>query len=143
MNHFRCFVRIALSALTLGLGCSALGCLPDGPPPRPEGISVGGKVLLSNGTPLAGGMLILRPETGLYGATALIQPDGSFTLQETSGKENVVPGKYQVFISFPNPNHSKLKSSIPSRYQQSEDGDSDLFVDILDTTVDLKIQLKR
>ncbi|XZE51635.1 carboxypeptidase-like regulatory domain-containing protein [Planctomycetaceae bacterium SH139] len=119
------------------------GCGPGGPLPRPEGVQVSGKVLSSRGKPLSGGTLILRPEAGLFGATAIIQSDGSFTLRNSSGSQEVVPGRYQVFVTFPNPDHQALIKTVNERYQQSEDGNSDVFVDIQQATSDLTIELKR
>lgn len=119
------------------------GCSQKGPMTRPEGVKVTGTVLLPSGSPLTGGTLILRPESGLYGATAEIQTDGRFTLHDTANNQDVVPGRYQVFISFPNPSHLALKKSIPIRYQESDDSNSDLFVDIGESTQPLVIRLKR
>ena len=119
------------------------GCGRSGPPPKPEGVKVSGKVLLPNGSPLTGGMLTLRPESGLYGATAQIQSDGTFTLQD-SGSETVVPGKYQVFVRFTDPSHAALAAAVNDRYQESsEDNASDVFVDFQEATEDLVIRLNR
>ena len=131
----RLFVAVLLISIT--------GCWSSGIPSRPDGIEVQGTIQLPSGKPLTGGTLILRPDSGLYGATALIQPDGSFKLQETSGSQSIVPGKYQVFVSFPNPAHSQIASAVPKRYQQSEDGDSDVFVDLQAGVQSLEIRLKR
>lgn len=120
-----------------------LGCGPSGPLPRPKGVQVSGNVLMPNGSPLTAGTLILRPEAGIYGATAIIQDDGSFTLLDTSGTPDIVTGKYQVFVSFPNPSDASLAKSVNKRYQESDDGDSDVFVDLQQPTDDLVIKLKR
>jgi hypothetical protein len=132
--------RFLLSAATL---CFALVGCGGGPLPRPDGVSVSGKALLPSGAPLGGGTLILRPEAGLYGATAIIQPDGSFTLQDMAGTSNIVTGRYQVFVSFPNPKDAALAKSVSKRYQESDDGDSDVFVDLQQSTDELTIKLKR
>jgi hypothetical protein len=129
------FTTLILTALA--------GCGPGGPLPRPEGVQASGKVLLPNGSPLSGGTLILRPDAGIYGATAMIQKDGSFTLSDTSGTADIVPGRYQVFVSFPNPGDAALAKSVNSRYQESDDGDSDVFVDLQQATDELVIKLKR
>ena len=110
--------------------------------PRPDGVKVSGKVLLPNGSPLPGGTLILRPDVGLYGATALIQPDGTFNLQDTAENQDVVIGRYQVFVTFPSPAQANLRKSVPRRYQETEDGDSDVYVDIQQSTENLVIRLK-
>lgn len=131
-----------LAATALILNALA-GCGPGGPLPRPEGVQVSGKILQANGSPLAGGTLILRPDAGIYGATAMIQKDGSFTLSDTSGTPDIVAGRYQVFVSFPNPSDAALAKSVNNRYQESDDGDSDVFVDLRQATDELVIKLKR
>jgi hypothetical protein len=99
--------------------------------------------MLPNGSPLTGGTLILRPEAGLYGATAQIQSNGTFTLQD-AGKSSVVPGSYQVFIRFSDNDPPSLKSAVNQRYQQSsEDGDSDVVIDIGESNENLVIRLNR
>jgi hypothetical protein len=135
--------RVSLAAVLLSLSLVLTGCSRGGPPPRPEGTKVGGQVLLPNGSPLTGGTLILRPEAGLYGATGQIQPDGSFKLRDTSDTETVVEGKYQVFVSFPNPVHDKYRGTVNQRYQGSEDADSDVVVEIQGATDDLLTRLNR
>jgi len=132
----RLFTAASLLCLVLA------GCGESGPPPKPEGVKVSGKVLMPNGSPLGGGTLILRPEAGLYGATAQIQSDGTFTLQDAGG-ESVIPGRYQVFVRFPNPSHDAFKKAVPARYQEnSDDIDSDVIADIQGPTEDLVIRLK-
>ena len=63
-------------------------------------------------------------------------------LQDTANNEDVVIGKYQVFITFPNANQVALQRSVPRRYQETEDGDSDVYVDIQQPTENLIIRLK-
>lgn len=136
---------IAVRLLTIVSLCSLVfaGCGRSGPPPKPQAVKVSGKILLHNGSPLTGGMLILRPESGLYGATASIQSDGTFTLQD-SESETVVPGKYQVFVRFTDPSQAALAAAVNHRYQQSsEDGDSDVFVEFQEATEDLVIRLRK
>jgi hypothetical protein len=118
------------------------GCRSE-PPRITDGVSVSGKVLLPSGSPLTGGTLILRPENGLFGATSQIQTDGGFKLKN-GGNESIAPGQYQVFVRFSNPNEARLKTMVNPRYQQnSDDGDSDVIVDIQAAVDDLVIQLKR
>jgi hypothetical protein len=104
------FCATALFMLLVVAGCNQ-------GPTKPEGVSVSGKVLLPNGAPLSGGMLTLRPESGVYGATAPIQSDGSFTLQD-GGKTSVVRGQYQVYVRFSDNDPPHLKSAVNQRYQQ-------------------------
>jgi hypothetical protein len=122
--------------IVLLLGCGDAG---SGPPPKPVGFKVSGKVLLPNGSPVTSGILSLRPESGLYGATASIGADGSFTLLE-SGAESIVTGKYFVYVRVTD---DELAKKIPAKYQESsEDIDSDVVVDIQGDTSNLEIRLK-
>jgi hypothetical protein len=117
-------------------------CGPGSPLPKPTGVQVSGKVQLPNGSPLTGGTLVLRPEAGVFGATAQIKADGSFTLQD-GGDESVVPGKYQVFVRVADPAQTELRKQVPGKYQESsEDVDSDVVVEITGSTQDLIIKLK-
>lgn len=121
--------------MVVGCGDGAVG-----PPQKPQGVSVTGKVLLPNGSPLTGGVLVLRPENGLHGATAQVGSDGSFSLQE-SGTSEIVPGRYQVFLRASDP---ELEKTIPAKYlENSEDIDSDVVVEIQAAIANLEIKLKR
>ncbi|MDP1560566.1 MAG: hypothetical protein Q8M16_04130, partial [Pirellulaceae bacterium] len=66
MLILRSLFAVVLCLLIVGCGDGAAG-----PPEKPTGVAVSGKVLLPNGSPLSGGVLNLRPEAGLHGATAL------------------------------------------------------------------------
>ncbi len=125
-------------AIVFGIVALAAGCGGGKPVSKPDGVAVGGKILLPNGSPLAGGTLVLRPVAGLHGASSPIQADGAFTLVDP-----VVPGQYQVFVKIPDANAKALRAAIPLRYQSSEDGDSDVIVDIRAATNDLVIKLNR
>lgn len=135
------FAVRCLSAAMMFCGLLVVGCGEggSGPPQKPEGFKVSGKLLLPNGSPVTGGTLNLRPETGLHGATAQVQADGSFTLLE-SGTEAVVAGKYFVYVRA---NNDDMAKKIPEKYQESsEDVDSDVVVDITGETSSLEIRLK-
>lgn len=129
--------RCAVLALILATGCGT------GPAAKPDGVPVGGKVLLPGGSPLTGGTLVLRPVEGIHGASAQIGNDGSFELVDAVGKKSVVPGKYQVFVRFNTPEQKALRTGVNPRYQNSEDGDSDVVVDIPGPRNDLVIRLNR
>lgn len=123
--------------LFLLLGCS------EPRPNIPNGVEVSGKVLLPNGSPVTGGTLILRPEQGIHGASAVLGADGSFRLQNQAGTQAIVPGKYRVYVRFNDPAHKNLAAAIHKRYQDTEDGDSDIVVDIQAAQSDLLIKMKR
>ncbi len=127
---------LILVAMFLG-GCGSAGTIK-----RPDGVEVRGQIQLPSGSPLGGGTLILRPESGIHGATAIIGDDGTFALQDLAGNLNVVPGRYQIFISFPNPRHAALASAVNKRYQDSGDIDSNHFIDIDTPTTELVIRVK-
>ena len=48
-----------------------------------------------------------------------------------------------MFVAFPNPKDAKLVGMVNKRYQESDDGDSDVIVDIQTANDALVIQLKR
>lgn len=130
-------LRIVGAALILVLaGCGY------GPFSAAPGVEVSGKVLRVNGAPLAGGTLVLRPVGGIHGASAQIQPDGSFSLVDQTGKKSVVPGKYEVYVRFNDPNHKTFRSLIHRKYQDSEDGESDVVVEIQKPNSGLIIRLR-
>jgi len=130
----RCCLVILASVLFVGCGDGATG-----PPEKPQGFTVKGKISLPNGSPLTTGTLILRPEAGLHGATAQIGADGSFTLQE-SGTSEIVPGRYQVFVRVPDTEKAK---AVPAKYlENSDDIDSDVVVEIQGAVDNLAIKLK-
>lgn len=127
--------------LTAGL-IVAIGCGKKGPPAAPEGVAVSGKVLLPNNTPLNSGTVVLRPVSGLHGATGSIQSGGAFTLTDSLGRNAVVPGKYQVYIKLPPQVDEGIQKMINARYLDAESGESDIVVEITGPMSDLTIKLK-
>jgi hypothetical protein len=125
------------------LSCLVLQGCGNNPLPRPEGVAVRGRVLLPNQKPLGGGTLILTPESGLHAGRSLIQTDGSFALEDSAGNQDVVPGKYRVFVTFPNQSQSRLAAAVNKRYQDCDEDMSDLTVEIQSSTDDLVIRLNR
>jgi hypothetical protein len=133
---------VSIRRLVVLVAVIAVGC-DSGPPAKPAGVEVSGKVLLPNGSPLTGGTLVLRPVAGIHGASAQIANDGTFELVDPQGNKSVVPGQYQVFVRFNNPDHKALQKQVNERYQNTEDGDSDIVVDIQTSKSDLVIRLNR
>ncbi len=125
------------------LAAALAGCAGGGPPPKPAGVAVSGKVFLASGAPLAGGVLVLRPVGGIHGASSPVQPDGSFTLTDPAGERAVVPGTYQVYVRVSDPAQKAVRAAVPQRYQNTEDGDSDVTVEIPAAQADLVIRLKK
>jgi protein involved in polysaccharide export with SLBB domain len=136
-------MRAIRGAVAAVFGWAVLGCQAGGPPPAPPGVAVSGKVFLPGGAPLTGGTLVLRAVGGIHGATAQVQKDGAFELADGTGARAVVPGKYQVFVRVADSTDKALKAAVPARYQNSEDSDSDVTVEIAAATSDLVIRLKR
>jgi hypothetical protein len=130
--------------LMLACGITAVvGCGTGGPGPKPAGVEVAGKIYLASGSPVSGGTLVLRPVEGIHGATAQIQSDGGFKLADTSGDPSIVRGKYRVFVRLNDSSPKAMKTAIARRYQDTEDGDSDVVVDIQEAKSDLVIRLNK
>lgn len=127
-----------LAALML----AAAGCSKSGPVADPDGFEVSGKIQLASGAPITGGSLILRPENGLHGATALIQIDGSFKLANAAGSYAIPQGAYRVYVRINDPKFAALRKAVHPRYQDSENGESDVIVEIAHSTNNLQIRLK-
>jgi hypothetical protein len=142
LERFISSIRLWCLAGWIGMATLLLGC-GGGAPSLPSGVPVSGTILLPGGGPVSGGVLVLRPVGGVHGATAAIQPDGKFTLKGPDGREQIVPGKYQVFVRFPDDAQKALRGQVSKKYQDTEDGDSDLIVEIAEATSTLKIQLKK
>jgi hypothetical protein len=135
MPNIRGFVLAGFFATLLGCG--------DRPLPKPAGVSASGRIFLSSGAPLTGGVLVLRPVDGIHGVSSPIGNDGRFELVDSSGAKDVVPGKYRVYVMIPKPEQKSLNAAVPARYQSTEDGDSDVVVEIAGATNDLRIKLNR
>ena len=127
---------LAASAL-LGFCLTGCGVSPAG---SPGGVEVGGKALSPNGNPLSGGTLVLRGEGNPYGATSQIQPDGKFSLVNSAGEKKVVPGTYRAYVTFNDP---AQRAAVGKRYQSTEDGDSDVVIEIAEAKSDLVIRFKK
>ena len=129
------------SSFSILLCLNLAGC--DSGPSKPETVQVSGKLLLPTGSPVTGGTMVLRPENGAFGAIAKIQSDGSFILED-AGKPGIVPGKYQVFVRLSDTDPVALQKAVHQRYQEStDDGDSDVIVDIQQDSDNLEIRLNR
>jgi len=135
-------IRFEYAFVAALIGFSA-GCRSDGPPAPEDAVEVRGKVLLPSGSPVTGGTLVLRPEGGAHGASALIQSDGGFTASDPSGRAGVVPGKYQVYVALNDASDRTLRAAVNKRYWSSEDGDSDVTVDIAGPNPNLVIRLRK
>jgi len=135
--HTNLVGRFAVLALLLATGCR------PGPLAKHEGVQVSGKVLLPGGSPLTGGTLVLRPVGGIHGASAQIGNDGSFELVDPQGNKSVAPGQYQVYVRVANPDQKAGRVAVNQRYQNTEDGDSDVVVDIQRSQSDLVIRLNQ
>jgi hypothetical protein len=134
--------RRSLVGLWLMLGIAGIAGCGGASPTVPEGVAVSGKVLLASGSPATGGLLVLRPEGGVHGASAKIGKDGTFTLADQSGRQTVVPGKYRAFLIINDNADKALRNQVGKRYQSTEDGDSDIIVDISVANPSLTIKFK-
>jgi hypothetical protein len=78
-----------------------LGCRPAGTPP-PKTFPVHGRVVFSDGQPLAGGAVEFRQsDPAAPISTGEVRPDGTFTLScivGTTKVDGAVPGTFQVTV---------------------------------------------
>jgi len=97
-------------------------------------IQVTGKVLLKNGKPLPGGMLVLSPEAGGLkgGARAYLETDGTFVLSTDAAGDGIISGKYKVLVVHPPKKGGEDAPSGPMLFhpKYSDFATSGLVVDI-------------
>jgi hypothetical protein len=100
-----CMVALALLAF-IAVGCGGSRQYP-----------VTGKVVLPNGSPLTGGMVVFHPRVGegLHSANGPIGSDGTYELRTFKPGDGVMPGTYKVTIT-PPPSEEDKPSPVPARY---------------------------
>jgi hypothetical protein len=113
-----------------------VGCGPRNNPKFEKTVPVRGKVVLANGTPVAGGLITFRHKDPTKGAAwGTIGRDGSFELGMYKKNDGAIPGTYTVIVEpivfdqngNPRPNKSL---GIPAKYTKAES--SDLTVEVKD-----------
>lgn len=94
ISHYSvCFI-LAIQVLPVVTGCSGGGPVAT--------YTVTGSVKLPDGTPLAGGRMLLRPdENSKYSARGEIAEDGTFTLTTFKVGDGAIAGNHRVMISPP------------------------------------------
>ncbi len=91
-------LRILKASLVclLAIGCGS-GVKP------PEMVSVKGKVLAADGTPLRGGSIFFHPDASNSfqddKPSSILQTDGTFTMKTFPFGEGIPPGKYKVTLA--------------------------------------------
>jgi len=113
----------------------------------PKISTIDGKVLLPSGKPVPGGKLVLCPETALQPdgrrLSADLGKDGSFTIT-SSEDQPIFAGRYKVFVVVTgDPKLRSLRKSIPEKYQNISDDDSDLFIDLGEGGTSLSVKLAK
>lgn len=132
------FAPLLIALLTLAV---LVGCGPKSSPPIPLGHQVQGKAYAPDGSPLTGGLLEFYPEPpATLKHTAEIQSDGSFTVSNV-GNSTMLPGKYKVYMA-PRPNDQKFLAKIPRKYQDADNKQSDIEVDIQGDSTNLEIRFR-
>jgi hypothetical protein len=119
---------------------AALGCSGKCP--------VAGKVQFSDGTPLAGGMVIFEDERGASSGYGNVGPDGSFEITYDSPQDGLPKGNYRVAVRPPSPSAmteaqrraTPPRSGIALKYLQPTT--SEITVKIDRKRTDLVIQLE-
>ncbi len=113
-----------------------IGCGPRNNPRFEKTVSINGKVILGNGSPVRGGLITLHPKDGTKSESrGTIDKEGRFTLGTYKINDGAMPGQYTVTVEpiifdktgNPRPNRSL---GIPAKYTSSES--SDLVVEIKD-----------
>ena len=112
---------------------ASAGC--GGPGPYSGSLyPVGGRVILADGTPLAGGSVQFIPKQGGLPASGKIGEDGGFSLTSIKNREGAAPGEYKVRIE-PSPElltkTAKARKKLPfaSKYRDL-DGETGLTATI-------------
>jgi hypothetical protein len=127
----RCYTLVAWIA---GIVC--LGCGHSNNPHFEKTTSVRGKITLTNGSPLRGGLVTLHPKDVTRGESrGTIDRDGNFTLGTYKVSDGAMPGQYTVTVEpivyDQRGNMRRDKSlNIPLKYTRAES--SDLMVEIQD-----------
>lgn len=115
---------------------------------RPKTAPAAGVITL-DGKPLDGAQVVLVPESGTHGASALSAADGSFRLSAFPPDDGAVPGSYKVMIvksivpELQEGETAELayaKLLVPKKYTDANT--SGLMVDIPDAgKTDIKLEL--
>jgi hypothetical protein len=113
----------------LALFVALAGCGPT-PPPVQTLHPVRGKVLLPDGSPARGAVVIFEPAGRGTTATGELDATGNFTMFSTGAREGVMAGDYKVLVT-PNAVVQKMKPadlevgkrSIPKKYWSDEKTD--------------------
>jgi len=127
--------------LMLSVAAAVLGCSDKHP--------VKGKVQFSDGTPLAGGMIIFEDERGATGGYAILGPDGSFEVTYDDPQDGLPKGAYRVAVRPPSPSaltdeqkkKMKPRAGIELKYLHPET--SEIVVNIDGAQSYLVIELER
>ncbi len=129
---FRCCLLICVTVATLGC---------DGKYP------VRGKVQFSDGSPLAGGMVIFTDEKGETGGYGPLQPDGSFEITYDDPRDGLPKGTYGVSVRPPSPwsmteeerRTAPPRGGVALKYLQPETSEIKVVIDKQMTNLVIKL----
>ncbi|MCU0713621.1 MAG: carboxypeptidase-like regulatory domain-containing protein [Pirellula sp.] len=88
-------------------GCAFWGCGGSSLPQLSGTVTV-------NGTPAVGALVIYHPQGDGKVATGVADAEGKYQLV-TDAEVGVTPGKYQVTVTWPDPNHKQEAGSLLSQ----------------------------
>jgi hypothetical protein len=128
--------KVIFLVMLLGpLGWVNVGCGTSGSEALKEVSEVSGTILLPTGRPLKGGRLMLRPSSGVQGATRLsadVNEDGTFIIQPSDVKTKIIATNYKVFVGLNDPKFRILKKQVPEKYLDVREDEfkTDLFINL-------------
>jgi hypothetical protein len=111
--------------LVLVASAALAGCSHSDSLPSYQVYDVKGKVLLSDGTPLKGGLITLVPKGNLpVSPSAEIGPDGTFSIVTGGSGQGAPAGEYKVRIETPQiPRVKNKKPLVPPKYNDEDSSD--------------------
>ncbi len=114
-----------ISALAVTAWVALTGCDNSNALPSLKVFQVTGKVLLADGKPLDGGWITFVPKGDLpVTPSAVIQPDGTFSVSTGGSGEGAPPGEYKIRVEAPQlqlaTSKARKKPIIPTKYTDED-----------------------
>jgi hypothetical protein len=114
-----------MTGLSIAICAGLAGCRGSDSLPSLPVYEVKGKVLLSDGKPLGGGLISFVPKGDLaVTPSAVIGPDGSFSLVTGGSGDGAPPGQYKIRIEAPQfqqtASKSRRKALFPFKYNDED-----------------------
>lgn len=129
----------------IGAILAIVGCTSYTPGPAPNTVAIKGRILLSSGNPVPGGMLTFKPKTpGKYQTgTAEIGKDGTFAATSFNKGDGLQPGEeYVIYVEPTSYKTGKAVSikGIPTKYQTANTSDITLKVEKAEENLVLRMK---